>query len=58
MKKNKMRILIATDGFKGSLTSIEAGAAVAAGLREGFARLGVPAAIDVVPTADGGDGPV
>ncbi|HOU48538.1 MAG TPA: glycerate kinase [Candidatus Aminicenantes bacterium] len=53
-----MRILIATDGFKGSLTSIEAGAAVAAGLREGFARLGVPAAIDVVPTADGGDGTV
>ncbi len=53
-----MRILIATDSFKGSLTSTEAGTAVAAGLRAGFAELGIRAEIEVVPVADGGEGTI
>lgn len=46
------RVLVASDKFKGTLTSSEVGAAVSAGLRA--AALGV--LVDVVPVADGGDG--
>lgn len=51
-----MRILIAVDSFKGSLGSAEAGAAIAAGLRAGLAEIGIQADIEIVPTADGGEG--
>jgi glycerate kinase len=45
-----MRVLVAPDKFKGSLTAAEVAAAVAAGLREA----GVQA--DELPVADGGEG--
>ncbi len=48
-----MKILIACDKFKGSLTAPEACAAIAKGLRDG---LGDSAAIRSLPIADGGDG--
>ena len=47
-----MKILVAPDKFKGSLTAREAGEA----MRRGFARVWPDALIDVVPVADGGDG--
>jgi len=53
-----VKILVAIDSFKGSMTSAEAGAAVAAGLADGLRARGVEAACDVVPIADGGEGTV
>jgi glycerate kinase len=47
-----MRILIATDKFKGSMTASEAGEAVRRGLKKVFPD----AEIDVCPVADGGEG--
>lgn len=47
-----MRILVAMDKFKGSLTAAEAGEAVRHGLSEVFAA----ADIDLCPMADGGEG--
>ncbi len=47
-----MRILIAMDKFKGSLTAAEAGAAV----QRGLARVFEGAVIDLCPMADGGEG--
>ncbi len=47
-----MRIVVAPDKFKGSLTAREAGNAMARGLARAFPG----ASIDVVPVADGGDG--
>ena len=47
-----MRIVVATDKFKGSLTARAAGDAIARGLARAFPG----AEIDVVPVADGGDG--
>ncbi len=49
-----MKILVACDKFKGSLTAPEACEALAAGLREGLADQ-VPE-IRLLPIADGGDG--
>lgn len=49
-----MNILIAIDSFKGSLTSVEAGEAAAAGIR----AASPDAEIEVVPLADGGEGTV
>lgn len=49
-----MKIVIAMDSFKGSVTSIEASEAVAAGIR----RVYPDAEIDIVPLADGGEGTV
>lgn len=49
-----MRILIASDSFKGSLTSQEAGAAIAAGIYRVFPD----ARVTVLPMADGGEGTV
>ena len=49
-----MRILIASDKFKGSLTAAEACDAIAAGLREGLTGDGHE--IRCLPIADGGDG--
>ncbi len=48
------RVVVASDGFKGSLSSVEVGSAVAAGVWDA-----VPGAeVVVVPLADGGDGTV
>jgi glycerate kinase len=47
-----MRILVAPNSFKGSLSSIDAARAIASGLR----RSGLGAACDLLPLADGGDG--
>ncbi len=53
-----MRVLIAVDSFKGSIGSAEAGAAIAAGLAAGWAESGLRAEIEVIPTADGGEGTI
>lgn len=47
-----MKILVAPDKFKGSLSAAQAGAA----MRTGLLRVWPGAVIDVVPVADGGDG--
>ncbi|HEX8339401.1 MAG TPA: glycerate kinase, partial [Tepidisphaeraceae bacterium] len=49
-----MRVLIATDKFKGSLTQRQATDAIAEGVR----RASPAAAIDLCPLADGGEGTV
>jgi glycerate kinase len=49
-----MRIVIAPQSLKGSLTAAEAGHAIAAGTRTVFPE----AALDIVPVADGGEGTV
>lgn len=49
-----MKIVIATDSFKGSLSTIEAGNAIS----EGIKRVYRDAEIDVRPLADGGEGTV
>lgn len=49
-----MKIVIAVDSFKGSLTSIEAGMAIEKGIR----HVNAEAQIEVVPVADGGEGTV
>ncbi|MGF1527432.1 MAG: glycerate kinase [Candidatus Competibacterales bacterium] len=49
-----MRIVVAPDGFKGSLTSAAAAAAMVAGWRRVFPE----AAVTAVPVADGGEGTV
>jgi glycerate kinase len=52
-----MRILVAPDSFKGTLTAAEAAEAIAAGLFDGYraARLPEPE-VDSCPMADGGEG--
>lgn len=52
MGRKKLKVIIAMDSFKGSLTSMEAGNAVAAGIR----RVYSDADILVKPIADGGEG--
>jgi glycerate kinase len=47
-----MRILVASDKWKGTLTSVEAGTAIAAGARRAFPD----AEIEILPLADGGEG--
>lgn len=47
-----MKIVVAVDSFKGSMSSEEAGEIIAAGLREGLSD----AEIVVIPMADGGEG--
>lgn len=49
-----MKIVIAMDSFKGSLTSMEAGAAVCSGILRVYPN----AKISVLPMADGGEGTV
>ena len=49
-----MKIVIAADSFKGSLSSIEAGRAIA----EGIKRADAQAQVIVRPVADGGEGTV
>src|SRR5437667_4445898 len=52
--KELMRIIIAPQALKGSLTAAEAGEAIASGVRAVYAD----AVIDIVPVADGGEGTV
>src|SRR5579863_6922686 len=49
-----MRIVIAPQSLKGSLTAAEAGRAIADGVRAVYPQ----AEIDIVPVADGGEGTV
>src|SRR5436190_1762579 len=49
-----MRIIIAPQSLKGSLTAAEAGQAIASGVRSVYPD----AEIDIVPVADGGEGTV
>ena len=49
-----MKIVIAMDSFKGSLTSLEAGEAVAEGIR----AVDPGTELQVCPLADGGEGTV
>ncbi len=49
-----MRIVVAVDSFKGSLTSVEAGQAI----RDGILRANHDAEVLVCPIADGGEGTV
>jgi len=49
-----MRVVVAPDKFKGSLTAVEAAEAIGEGLRQGNAEVDVVLA----PVADGGDGTV
>ncbi|MDY3917388.1 MAG: glycerate kinase [Candidatus Limivivens sp.] len=49
-----MKVVVAIDSFKGSLSSLEAGAAVSRGIRKVFPQAGV----EVRPLADGGEGTV
>ncbi|MFE6509697.1 glycerate kinase [Nocardioides sp. NPDC057767] len=47
-----VRVLVASDKFKGSLTAAEVAAAVSAGVRRGCPGV----VVDAIPVADGGDG--
>lgn len=47
-----MRVLIASDSFKGSLSSQEAGRAIASGLRAAISKM----TTEIVPLSDGGEG--
>ncbi|MGN0334745.1 MAG: glycerate kinase [Lachnospiraceae bacterium] len=47
-----MKIIIAADSFKGSLSSLDAGTAI----REGILRADPDACVEVCPLADGGEG--
>ena len=49
-----MKVVTAIDSFKGSMTSIEAGCAVA----EGIKRADPTVTVEVRPLADGGEGTV
>ena len=53
MTEDTMRILIASDKFKGSLTAVEANTAIAGGIRKGSTP---EPDITSIPIADGGDG--
>src|SRR5690606_36050244 len=52
--EGKLRVLIAPDSFKGSMSSLEAGDRMAAGLRASFSSMEVEQAL----LADGGEGTV
>ena len=49
-----MKVMIAIDSFKGSLTSLEAGNAIAEGIKLANANIKT----EVCPLADGGEGTV
>ena len=51
-----MKILIVSDKFKGSLTSQQAGEAIAKGIRAAACQQGRSVEVEVLPVADGGDG--
>ncbi len=54
MKKDPIKILVAPDKFKGSLTACEVSRAVAKGLAKRYPQ----AVLDIQPMADGGDGSI
>lgn len=54
MERKDLKVVIAIDSFKGSMTSLEAGSAVADGIRKAVEDV----RIDVCPAADGGEGTV
>src|SRR5437899_10193581 len=54
MEKQTMRIIIAPQSLKGSLTAAEAGQAIATGVQAVYPE----AELDIVPIADGGEGTV
>jgi len=49
-----MRVLVATDSFKGSLSSIKVGEAIAEGVKKVYPS----ATVKIIPIADGGEGTV
>lgn len=49
-----MKVLIAMDSFKGSVSSLEAGKAVSKGIK----KAGLSSHVEIVPVADGGEGTV
>ena len=51
-----MRVLLAPDKFKGTLTAAQVAAAVGEGVVEAATHVGVPVVVTAVPVADGGDG--
>jgi glycerate kinase len=51
-----LKVLVAPDKFKGSLSAGEAADAVAAGVRDAAAALGLPVEVALQPVADGGEG--
>ncbi len=51
-----MRVLIAPDKFKGSLTAVQAAEALGEGWREGWPEAAGPLEIEMIPIADGGEG--
>src|SRR5829696_3594497 len=51
-----LRVLVAPDKFKGSLTAEQAADAIAAGVQDAADALGVPVEICRQPVADGGEG--
>lgn len=54
MSENRMKIVIAMDSFKGSLSALQAGQAIA----EGIHRVEPEAELHICPMADGGEGTV
>lgn len=54
MKRKDLKVVIAIDSFKGSMSSLEAGNAAADGIRKAVKDVN----IDVCPAADGGEGTV
>lgn len=51
-----VRVLLAPDKFKGTLTAAQVSAAVGEGVVEAATHAGVPVLVTAVPVADGGDG--
>ena len=49
-----MKVVVAIDSLKNSLTSVEAGRAIEAGVRKAYG--GHPVQVIVKPLADGGEG--
>jgi glycerate kinase len=52
----RVRILIAPDKFKGTLTAIKASEAMSLGARRAASELGIAIDVDECPVADGGEG--
>lgn len=58
MPGNPLRILIAPDKFKGTLTARQAAGAMAEGARRAAMKLGIAIEPDLCPLADGGEGTI
>ena len=56
MEKKRIRVVIAPDSFKGSLTAAEAAAAIDAGVRKAAHEAGLSIETVIIPVADGGEG--